>query len=51
MTAHNDIAFVISPKGQILRELNVDPGPATTGSESSYSVLLANYARKALAGS
>jgi cytochrome oxidase Cu insertion factor (SCO1/SenC/PrrC family) len=51
MTAHNDIAFVISPKGQILQELNFDPGPATTGSESSYSVLLANYARKAMAGS
>jgi cytochrome oxidase Cu insertion factor (SCO1/SenC/PrrC family) len=51
MTAHNDIAFVISPQGQILQELNFDPGPATTISESSYSGLLANYARQAMTGS
>jgi cytochrome oxidase Cu insertion factor (SCO1/SenC/PrrC family) len=51
MTAHNDIAFVISAQGTILQELNFDPGPATSSSESSYSVLLANYARQALAGS
>ena len=51
MTAHNDIAFVISPQGQILQELNFDPGPATGSSESSYSVMLANYARQAMAGS
>jgi len=51
MTAHNDIAFVISPRGQILQELNFDPGPATGSSESSYSVLLANDARQAMTGS
>jgi cytochrome oxidase Cu insertion factor (SCO1/SenC/PrrC family) len=51
MTAHNDIAFVISPRGEILQELNFDPGPATNSSESSYSVMLANYARQAMAGS
>jgi cytochrome oxidase Cu insertion factor (SCO1/SenC/PrrC family) len=51
MTAHNDIAFVISPQGEILQELNFDPGPATSSSESSYSVMLANYARQAMAGS
>jgi cytochrome oxidase Cu insertion factor (SCO1/SenC/PrrC family) len=51
MTAHNDIAFVISPQGTILQELNFDPGPANGITESSYSVMLANYARQAMAGS
>jgi len=51
MTAHNDIAIVISPAGQIVQELSADPGPASTTSESSYSVLLADDARQALGGS
>jgi len=51
MAAHNDIAIVISKDGQIVQELNADPGPATTSSQSSYSVLLADDARQALAGS
>ena len=49
MTAHNDIAFVISPNGQIRQELNFDPGPGTGSSESSYSVMLATDARQAMA--
>jgi cytochrome oxidase Cu insertion factor (SCO1/SenC/PrrC family) len=49
MTAHNDIAFVISPQGLIRQELNFDPGPATGSSESSYSVMLATDARQAMA--
>jgi len=48
MAAHNDIAIVISPAGQIVQELNADPGPASTTSKSSYSVLLADDARQAL---
>jgi cytochrome oxidase Cu insertion factor (SCO1/SenC/PrrC family) len=51
MAAHNDIAIVISKDGQIIQELSADPGPATTSSQSSYSVLLADDARQALAGS
>jgi cytochrome oxidase Cu insertion factor (SCO1/SenC/PrrC family) len=51
MTAHNDIAIVINPESQILQELNADPGPATTTTQSSFSVLLANYARQAMASS
>jgi len=51
MAAHNDIAIVISKDGQIIQELSADPGPATTSTQSSYSVLLADDARQALAGS
>jgi len=49
MAAHNDIAIVISKNGQVVQEINADPGPATTSSQSSYSVLLADDARQALA--
>lgn len=51
MAAHNDIAIVIGKNGQIAQELNADPGPASTTSQSSYSVLLANDARQAMANS
>ncbi len=49
MSAHNDLAFVIDRSGTIRIELNTDPGPGTTSTKSSFSVLLANYARQALA--
>jgi len=49
MTAHDDLAFIIDRSGHIRYELSADPGPATTTSMSSFGVLLAGYARQALA--
>jgi cytochrome oxidase Cu insertion factor (SCO1/SenC/PrrC family) len=49
MAAHNDLAVVIDPAGNIRRELGADPGPATSGTQSSFAVLLSQYARQALA--
>ncbi|HEY0935036.1 MAG TPA: SCO family protein, partial [Trebonia sp.] len=42
MIAHDDIAFVLDRSGHIREELSDDPGPGTTSSTSSYSVLLAD---------
>ena len=48
MAAHNDLAVVIDPAGRIRQELSSDPGPATSSTRSSFSVLLEQYARQAL---
>jgi cytochrome oxidase Cu insertion factor (SCO1/SenC/PrrC family) len=48
MIAHNDVAFVIDPAGQVRAELRTDPGPGTTATTSSFAVLLANAARQVL---
>jgi len=48
MSAHNDLAVVIDPSGHIRQELSADPGPGTTSTKSSFSVLLSQYARQAL---
>jgi cytochrome oxidase Cu insertion factor (SCO1/SenC/PrrC family) len=48
MAAHNDLAVVIDPAGRIREEVEADPGPATSGTRSSFSVLLSGYARQAL---
>jgi cytochrome oxidase Cu insertion factor (SCO1/SenC/PrrC family) len=48
MAAHNDLAVVIDPAGHIRQEVDADPGPATSGTRSSFSVLLSQYARQAL---
>jgi cytochrome oxidase Cu insertion factor (SCO1/SenC/PrrC family) len=50
MAAHNDIAYVISATGQIKQELDMDPGPGTQTTQSSFSVLLADSVRQAIAG-
>ncbi len=50
MSAHNDIAYVISATGQIKQELDMDPGPGTQTTQSSFSVLLANSVRQTIAG-
>jgi cytochrome oxidase Cu insertion factor (SCO1/SenC/PrrC family) len=49
MSAHNDLAVVIDRSGLIRDELPADPGPGTTSTQSSFSVLLSQYARQALA--
>jgi cytochrome oxidase Cu insertion factor (SCO1/SenC/PrrC family) len=51
MSAHTDLAVVIDRHGTIKLELNDDPGPGTSSTRSSFSALLAGYARQALAGS
>jgi cytochrome oxidase Cu insertion factor (SCO1/SenC/PrrC family) len=51
MSAHNDLAVVIDRSGRIRQELGDDPGPGTASTRSSFSVLLAQYARQALSGS
>jgi cytochrome oxidase Cu insertion factor (SCO1/SenC/PrrC family) len=48
MSAHNDLAVVIDPAGRIRQEVDADPGPATGSTQSSFSVLLSQYARQAL---
>ena len=48
MAAHNDLAVVIDPAGHIRQEMGADPGPGTSSTKSSFSVLLSQYARQAL---
>jgi cytochrome oxidase Cu insertion factor (SCO1/SenC/PrrC family) len=50
MSAHNDLAFVISATGQIRQELSTDPGPGTETTKSSFSVLLADSVRQTMGG-
>jgi cytochrome oxidase Cu insertion factor (SCO1/SenC/PrrC family) len=42
MAAHNDIAFVISAKGEVQQEISDDPGPGTNATQSSFSSMLAD---------
>jgi cytochrome oxidase Cu insertion factor (SCO1/SenC/PrrC family) len=48
MIGHQDVAYVIDQAGHVREELNTDPGPGTTATKSSFSVLLADAARQAL---
>ncbi len=48
MSAHNDVAVIIDPSGNIREDLSDDPGPGTSSTKSSFSVLLSQYARQAL---
>jgi cytochrome oxidase Cu insertion factor (SCO1/SenC/PrrC family) len=51
MLGHSDDAFVIDRHGNIRQELNFDPGPGTTATQSSFATQLANAASQALASS
>ena len=51
MAAHNDLAVVIDRSGHIREEVGTDPGPGTASTQSSFSVLLSQYARQALVDS
>jgi cytochrome oxidase Cu insertion factor (SCO1/SenC/PrrC family) len=51
MIGHQDIAYVIDAAGHVRQVLNTDPGPGTTATKSSFSVLLADAARQALRSS
>jgi cytochrome oxidase Cu insertion factor (SCO1/SenC/PrrC family) len=46
MVAHSDVAFVIDASGHIRSELNFDPGPGTSSTESSFAAELANAAER-----
>jgi cytochrome oxidase Cu insertion factor (SCO1/SenC/PrrC family) len=50
MIDHSDLALVIDRTGHIREEVGADPGPGTASTQSSFSVLLSQYARQALAG-
>ena len=51
MAAHNDLAVVIDRSGVIRQEVGTDPGPGTSSTKSSFSVLLSQYAQQALGSS
>ena len=48
MSAHNDLAFVISADGRMRQELSDDPGPGTSATTSSFAVLLADSVLKTM---
>jgi cytochrome oxidase Cu insertion factor (SCO1/SenC/PrrC family) len=49
MIDHSDLALIIDRTGHIREEVGADPGPGTASTQSSFSVLLSQYARQALA--
>ena len=51
MIGHPDLAWVIDQTGRVRGELGTDPGPGTTATKSSFAVLLAGAARRALRSS
>ena len=48
MSAHNDLAFVISATGRLRQEISDDPGPGTAATKSSFAGLLANSVRQVM---
>jgi cytochrome oxidase Cu insertion factor (SCO1/SenC/PrrC family) len=49
MLGHNDIAYVIDQSGQLTEELDLDPGPGTAATRSSFATELAEAVNKTLA--
>ena len=49
MLGHSDIAFVIDRAGQLRAELDLDPGPGTVATQSSFATELVTAARQQLA--
>ena len=48
MVLHSDVAYVIDAAGRTRTELNLDPGPGTAVSKSSFAAELTNAAIKAM---
>jgi cytochrome oxidase Cu insertion factor (SCO1/SenC/PrrC family) len=48
MILHSDVAYVIDSSGRVRDELNMDPGPGTTATVSSFAAELTADARKLL---
>ena len=51
MLGHNDIAFVIDRSGNLREELDMDPGPGSAATESSFATELADTASQTLRSS
>ncbi len=51
MAMHPDLVVVIDPAGNIVQEVNADPGPGTTTTQTSFSALFAADARQAMSQS
>jgi cytochrome oxidase Cu insertion factor (SCO1/SenC/PrrC family) len=51
MALHPDVAYVIDADGVVRTELNMDPGPGSASSESSFAVELANSAEQVMGSS
>jgi cytochrome oxidase Cu insertion factor (SCO1/SenC/PrrC family) len=50
MSAHNDIAYVISADGQLQEEISDDPGPGTSATTSSFAGLLTDSVLQTIGG-
>ena len=48
MVAHSDVAYVIDPSGHTRLELDFDPGPGTSTTESSFAVELSDDAQQVM---
>jgi cytochrome oxidase Cu insertion factor (SCO1/SenC/PrrC family) len=48
MIGHPDLAYVIDASGHTRTELNLDPGPGTSSSESSFAVELSDAAQRVM---
>jgi cytochrome oxidase Cu insertion factor (SCO1/SenC/PrrC family) len=48
MSAHNDLAILIGRDGSISQEIDIEPGPGTASTQSSFGVLLAADVRAEL---
>jgi cytochrome oxidase Cu insertion factor (SCO1/SenC/PrrC family) len=48
MSAHNDLAYVISATGTVRQEISDDPGSATAATKSSFASLLADSVRQTM---
>jgi cytochrome oxidase Cu insertion factor (SCO1/SenC/PrrC family) len=48
MVLHSDVAYVIDPHGNVRYELNLDPGPASSATQSSFASELAAAAEAAM---
>jgi cytochrome oxidase Cu insertion factor (SCO1/SenC/PrrC family) len=51
MVGHSEVAFAIDQHGRVRQELDFDPGPGTTATESSFAAELTNAARQLLGSS
>ena len=49
MLGHNDIAYVIDQRGELTKELDLDPGPGTAATRSSFATELAETVNQTLA--
>jgi cytochrome oxidase Cu insertion factor (SCO1/SenC/PrrC family) len=50
MSAHSDVAYVISATGQLQEEISTDPGPGTQASQSSFASLLSDSVQQSIGG-